>query len=147
MCARETERQAGEGMRRTVLFSLPAKMETGRRKERRRRKERKRKKRGGESFVSITLTEMESYYRYSQCCQRLRSEFFAEASVCRRAASAAFGVCRHVLRLSESVLRWKSGMFALRLTHCLIPRGSCVMAVHSSSDVAFSKFRPDKVRI
>lgn len=73
MCPRG--RQADEEMRRTVLFSLPAEMETGRKKERRRRKEREKKKCGGESFVSITLTEMESYYRYSQCCQRLCSEF------------------------------------------------------------------------
>lgn len=33
------------------------------------------RERGGERFVSITLREMESYYRYTSCCQRLHSEF------------------------------------------------------------------------
>lgn len=68
-------------MRRMMLASVP--VEAVREEEERRMKERKGKReRGGERFVSISLTEMEHYYRYSQCCQQLQSEFCKDVCVC-----------------------------------------------------------------
>lgn len=58
-------------------------------------------KRQYEGFVCITLEEMESYYRYSQCCQQLQqSELLCVFGV-RGVAACLTG---HV----ESLLGWKS---------------------------------------
>lgn len=68
-------------MRQVIFCSLPVEMEAlmgeeengqgGGMKDRR-------GKRGGEMFVSVSLEEMESYYRYSSCCERLHREFLCE---------------------------------------------------------------------
>lgn len=86
VCKRETDReglgiQSEESrMRRATLFSLPVEMKTPREEEesgqRRGMKEcAGGQGHGGERFVCISLEEMESYYRYVQCCQQLRGEF------------------------------------------------------------------------
>ncbi|XP_053273438.1 guanine nucleotide exchange factor DBS isoform X1 [Pleuronectes platessa] len=65
------------GMRRVRFFSLVEDMKTAREEEEsRRRDERKAGKQGsgGERLVSISLEEMESYYRYALCCQQLYND-------------------------------------------------------------------------
>ncbi|XP_034466206.1 guanine nucleotide exchange factor DBS-like isoform X6 [Hippoglossus hippoglossus] len=65
------------GMRRVRFFSLVEDMKTAREEEEsRRRDERKGGKRGfgGERLVSISLEEMESYYRYALCCRQLYND-------------------------------------------------------------------------
>lgn len=89
-------------MRRAILSSLPVEIKTVREEEESRQRdgmdERPRKQEyGGESFVSISLTEMESYYRYTQCCQQLQSEFCRD--VCDVSVSfncGVWGVSMHV---------------------------------------------------
>lgn len=59
-CACVKERQGKED---EAFFCLPVEMTAVREEEERDR------------FVCISLKEMECYYRYSQCCQQLHSEF------------------------------------------------------------------------
>ncbi|GLD63323.1 guanine nucleotide exchange factor DBS isoform X1 [Lates japonicus] len=66
-------------MRRAILFSLPAEMmreeeENGQRDGMGGRTG-KRGERSRERSACISLGEMESYYRYTKCCQQLHSEF------------------------------------------------------------------------
>ncbi len=87
VCARVQERETDrEGlgiqseesrMWRATLFSLPVEMETLREGEEKRGVKECAGKQGygGERFVCISLEEMESYYRYAQCCQQLHGEF------------------------------------------------------------------------
>ncbi|XP_062236455.1 guanine nucleotide exchange factor DBS isoform X3 [Platichthys flesus] len=82
ICTGEIERAFGNtneesGMRRVRFFSLVEDMKTAREEEEsRRRDERKGGKQGfgGERLVSISLNEMESYYRYALCCQQLYND-------------------------------------------------------------------------
>lgn len=84
-------------------LSLPVEMKRAEEEEnaRRDKMERCSVKRQYEGFVCIPLEEMESYYRYSQCCQQLQqSELLC-----------VFGVQGVVACLTghvESVLGWKS---------------------------------------
>ncbi|XP_059183827.1 guanine nucleotide exchange factor DBS isoform X3 [Centropristis striata] len=63
-------------MRRAILFSLPVLTEEEGNRRRDGMKECTAGKReyGGERFVRISLEEMESYYRCSQCCQLLHND-------------------------------------------------------------------------
>lgn len=83
-----------------LLLSLPVEMKRVERDENTciDKMERCSVKRQHEGFVCIPLEEMESYYRYSQCCQQLQqSELLCVFGV------PGVAVC-HV----ESVLGWKS---------------------------------------
>ncbi|XP_038591335.1 guanine nucleotide exchange factor DBS-like [Micropterus salmoides] len=63
-------------MRQVILFSLPVEMKVVREGEKNRHGNRMKEcagkqEYGRERFVCISLKEMESYYRYSRCCQQL----------------------------------------------------------------------------
>lgn len=76
VCVREREESR---MRRAVLSSLSVEMKTEGEEEEGRHTYRMKKSmgeqaNGGDRFVCISLEEMESFYRYSQCCHQLHSE-------------------------------------------------------------------------
>lgn len=67
-------------MKQAVYFSLPVEMETLREEEETVQRDGmkectgKKQGHGGERFVSISLEEMESYYRYTHCCHQLHND-------------------------------------------------------------------------
>ncbi|XP_069376638.1 guanine nucleotide exchange factor DBS isoform X5 [Paralichthys olivaceus] len=64
-------------MRRVRQFSLAEDMKTAREEEESMRRDGRKPGRrgfGGERFISISLEEMESYYRYALCCQQLYND-------------------------------------------------------------------------
>lgn len=93
VCLPERDRQGvfgntnGENrMRCEVLLYLPVERKTGREEEESRQRAGMRERMGkegygGARFVCISLEEMESYYRYTQCCQQLHSEFSKDVCV------------------------------------------------------------------
>ncbi|XP_047186675.1 guanine nucleotide exchange factor DBS isoform X1 [Scophthalmus maximus] len=67
------------GMRQARLFPLPVEMKKAREEDETGRGDRMKahaakRECGGERFVCIALEEMQSYYRYAQCCQRLHND-------------------------------------------------------------------------
>lgn len=60
-------------MRQEILFSLPVEMAE---------EEEEECAAGGERCVCISVEEMESFFRYSQCCQQLLSESHGDECVC-----------------------------------------------------------------
>ncbi|XP_042260899.1 guanine nucleotide exchange factor DBS isoform X1 [Thunnus maccoyii] len=57
-----------------ILFSLPVEMKTVKVEVENRQRDGMRERTGGERFTCISLEEMGSYYRYTQCCQHLRND-------------------------------------------------------------------------
>lgn len=82
-CAYERNREGLEILQRireVIFCSVPVEMKTLSEEEENGQRVRM-KECAGERFVCISLEEMESYYRYSRCCQRLHSEFRRGVSV------------------------------------------------------------------
>lgn len=94
-------------MRRATLFSLPVEMEMkmlrsgeeSRQRDGMKESTGKQGYGGGERFACISLEEMKSFYRYTQCCQQLHSEFWDAMfshyldELCTSSASAASFSC------------------------------------------------------
>jgi len=64
-------------MRHAVVFSLPVEMKTVKEEEERNgiKECTGKQEYGEEKFICISVEEMESYYNYTHCCQRLHGRF------------------------------------------------------------------------